>query len=154
MNKLKFLYLLFLCLLFTSCSNLFNNSSTNSSTKSKPLTDQRFTGTFVYYNNFSSYDGTYESEWYETYTFDGTSFCTNYCKYSIWEEGKGWSFSGDSPGDAYEFEKELEVNNGFYRMRLWENPYDDWDSWEKYEFSYDGATQILKLKNRVFYKYK
>src|SRR6056297_3020641 len=87
------------------------------------LSDSRFNGEFEYFDYESSDD-----YWYETYEFDGSSKVSVYSKYEWWD-GSSWHYSGDYLGDYTLRWYEIEVSNGEYRQRLWDNSDSEWSEW-------------------------
>ena len=117
----------------------------------KALDDERFNGEFRY-----SYYYSLDEYRYETYTFNGTNKVEDYVKYEYYDEYSGWHYSGDYPGDHYYFLLEFDVDktNGLFRKRLWNNEYDDWSDWEKYEFSDDGNLLRLYLGDSYYREFE
>ena len=114
----------------------------------EPLDDQRFQGSFTYASYGYDEYGLPDEE-VVRYRFDGTSKAYYYHQYEWWGTTSGWHYSGDYPGDAYEFDFEFEVSDGMYRHRLWDNEFSDWTEWEPYEFSDDGKTLTLHNHNNL-----
>jgi hypothetical protein len=94
------------------------------------LSDQRFNGSFTYDISGSVYGGGIA-----TYKFDGTNYMS-YHRFQYYASGSKSSYSG----------YEIEVSNGLYRERLWENEYSSWSDWEDYHFDDEGDLWISSRK--------
>ncbi|MFA6645597.1 MAG: hypothetical protein WCS59_00615, partial [Sphaerochaetaceae bacterium] len=100
-------------------------------------------GEFSYYENWTASDGINERFEYTVFEFDGTTKASYYTKRYSYYSYSGWSYTGDYIGDYYLWNIAFDVRDGKYRWKLWNNPYSEWDDWEKYSFSGDGSTLTL-----------
>jgi hypothetical protein len=113
--------------LLTGCQQLDHTGLVKMPEK---LSDQRFNGKFshdtsgVVYGNGSS-----------TYKFDGTNHAVHE-SFQYYASGSKLSY----------LDFEIEVSNGQFRERLWDNNYSDWSDWEDYHFDEDGDLWIQTLE--------
>lgn len=117
--------------LFASCYFPFSE---------KPLGDSRFNGYFSYYRESGSPSDFDYYEFRETWSFDGT------IKAYHSSSGESFTHSGYDHWD-FDFWYEIEVSNGKFRHKLWDNSIDEWSEWQKYEFLENGNLRIYEEDN-------
>jgi len=94
------------------------------------LSDQRFNGNFRL-----DISGVVYGRGSHTYKFNGTNF-------AVHERSQYYASGSKFSSLVYE----IEVSNGKYRERLWENEYSSWNKWEDYHFDADGDLWIGNLE--------
>jgi hypothetical protein len=123
-----------LCLvIFTGCQQIITEKL-----RYEPidLSDSRFNGKFD--NNFDA-SGT---SFYDTeYTFRGISYCIKHT------ESNNYHYIYDI--QIHDYEVEIEISNGQFRERLWENKFSNWSEWKPYSFNSDGN---LVLDGKIYVK--
>ena len=127
-------------------------SGSNSNTQIKSLSDARFIGEFNYAYDYVAQDGINESHLKDTLIFNGTNLVENKRYKKIYNAYNGWIYTGSYIGDWLNRTLEFDTSNGLFRYRvanadnnlsLWGRDSNQWSSWQRYEFSTDGA--VLKL---------
>ena len=140
-QKLLFLTLIgVLSFLAVGCDSVIDVADAIIQQQPASLSDSRFNGTFSYFDQWEDSWGIEERYEYTSFRFNGTNKIHFYTKYYRYSTTSGWSYSGDYIGDYYSWYLELQVQNGLYRFKLWDNEYSDWHDWEPYSFSSDGKT--------------
>lgn len=139
-KSILYVFILISCILISSC----DSSIPVFEQQPETISDQRFNGTFTYFHQWEDSWGIEEEYEYTSLRFDGTNKCSYYTKYYSYYNSIGWLYSGDYIGDNYSWNFEIEIQNGLYRIKLWDNEYDDWNDWETYTFSGDGKTLTLE----------
>ena len=123
-------------LVLFSCS-----SNINSSNSAKQLSDSRFNGNFVYFDSWKDANGIEENYEYDSYDFDGTNKFSEWYKYKRYSKLNGWSFSSNYPNFTHhDYEIEINSSKTMFRTKFWDNKYDTWGDWQKYEFRDNGQT--------------
>ena len=130
-------------LLVTSCDydSVFDeNRDEKSDQVILSIDDPRLYGMFTYYTSWkTSYSRKYISE---TYHFDGSNPVSYTYK------------SGYTSGyDTYKYncEYEIEILNGKFRKRLYNNTYSTWSNWEVIYFNDNGNKLYIKDQCFKFY---
>jgi K+-transporting ATPase c subunit len=99
------------------------------------LSDQRFNGKFSY-----DISGSVYGSGIATYKFDGTNYAVHE-RFQYYAHGSNLSTTG----------YEIEISNGRYRERIWENDFSKtWGNWSEYHFDDEGDLWIgtLELKRK------
>jgi hypothetical protein len=147
MKANKFLtvsFIAILCLISIGCDPAIDVADAIIQQRPVALSDSRFNGTFSYFDQWEDSWGIEETYEYTSLDFEGTNKVFYYTEYYSYFNSTGWTYSGDYIGDHYAWYLEFQVQNGFYRTKLWDNDYSDWGDWEPYSFSSDGNTLTLE----------
>jgi hypothetical protein len=90
------------------------------------LSDQKFNGKFSHDMSSVVY-----GRGSRTYKFDGTNL-------AVLESSQSYA----SGYQRSHLDYEIEISNGRYRERLWDNEYSSWSKWEDYHFDDEGDLWI------------
>jgi hypothetical protein len=117
----------FFCFSILGCQQL---DLTGLRKEPEKLSDQRFNGKFSYDTSGSVY-----GRGSSTYKFDGTTYAVHE-RFQYYASGSQLSY----------LSYEIEVSNGQFRERLWDNEYSSWSSWKDYHFDEDGDLWLGNLE--------
>lgn len=109
----------------------------------RPLSDDRFNGTFRYYRHWEDSYGIEEITIEYVYIFNGTNKVEKILHYEKYTIAGGWVYSGDYPGDVDSYTMEASIDGGRLRLKLWGYSDGDWIDNNPYLFDDEGITLTL-----------